>query len=130
MDSLTAMPQLGGVALAPMPASTLPSTLTVLVPVESEYGEDYDEPREVTNVRFARTTEFSLMDGVGVQSGYVFQDGSKGLVYIDAATSGGAFEPPERAEVRVDGGEPMTVVKVTRHDHLDGSPHHWEVEVR
>ena len=70
------------------------------------------------------------MSNGAVQGGYVFSDGSKGLVLVDAANSEGAFEVPEGSEVRIDGGEAMEAVKVERHDSLDGSCHHWEIEVR
>lgn len=125
------MPQLGGVALAPLPPSTLPSTMTVRSPIEdSEYGDEWTQPATIGHVRFSRVAEFALQQNGAVQGGYVFADGSKGLVYVDAASSDGAFEVPEGSEVRIDGGEAMEAVKVTRHDSLDGTAHHWEVEVR
>ena len=130
MVSLASIPTLGGIELAPLDVSLLPSTMAVRVPVDSEYGESFGKPAVIRYVRFSRSTEFRLQDSGGAQTGYVFQDGSKGIVYVDAKNSEGAFEVPERSVVTIDRGEPMEVVRVTRCDHLSGAVHHWEVEVR
>ena len=125
------LPQIGGVKLAPMVESLLPSTLVVRGRVEdSEYGDEWSEPVEIQHVRFTRSSEFSVVNNSGVTSGYVFQDGSRGLIYVDAVNSSGAFDIPEGSEVRVDGGERMEVVKVTKCDNLDGTLHHYEIEVK
>lgn len=126
---LRAMPQLGGQRLAPLPASVLPSSMSVVVVEEGEYGEERADARHVGHVRFERADEWSLQSSGGAAGGYVFREGSKGLVIVDAATSEGAFDVPERAEVSVDGGEPMRVVRSTLRANLDGTPHHWEIEV-
>lgn len=119
------MPMLGAVRLAPIPASVLPSAMAYRAMVESEHGDEWGEAVTVTGVRFARTAEFSA-------DRYQFREGSRGLVFVDALNSAadGPLEVPEGAEVTVDGGEPMEAVRVTRFDHFDGTPHHWEVEVR
>lgn len=128
---LSSMPMLGGIRLAPLPASVLPSTLSVEEPIEDdEYGGGYEDAYQIRRVRFSRATEFAVTQADGAVSGYVFADGAKGIVYVDAANSVGAREVPERSRVTVDGGEPMEVVRVTRCDHLDGTCHHWELEVR
>lgn len=123
------MPQLGGVALAPIPASMLPSSMAVTQVGFGEYGEEETDLGTISNVRFDRADSFTLASSGGAPSGYVFKDGSKGLVYVDAANSGGAFEVPEGALVRIDGGDAMRVVAVNVRASLDGSAHHYEIEV-
>lgn len=125
------MPQLGGVRLAPLPASTLPSSMEVRAPVaDSEYGDEWADPVTIGHVRFSQASEFGVQGNNAVENGYVFQDGSIGLVYVDAVNSAGAFEVPAQSEITIDGGEVMEVVKTTRQDNLDGTCHHWEIEVR
>lgn len=127
---LSSMPMLGGVRLAPLPVSVLPSTMVVREPAgEDEYGGSCAEPYEIAHVRFSAASEFTLQQSGGAQAGYVFAEGAKGVIYVDAANSSPAREVPERSVVTVDDGEPMMVRRVTRCDHLDGSCHHWELEV-
>ena len=128
---LSSMPMLGGVRLTPLPRSVLPSVMEVRAPVaDSEYGDEWSDPVTVSHVRFQRAADLALVSVGGAQPGYVFRDGSRGLVYVDAATSEGAFEVPEGSRVSVDGGDAMEVARVTRCDHMDGTCHHWELEVR
>lgn len=125
------MPMLGGVKLTPLPASVLPSTMAVCTPVlNSEYGDEWAKAVTITHVRFMGAGEFALAQSAGAQSGYVFREGSVGMVIVDAVTSGGAFAVPEGSKLTIDGGEPLIAVRVTCCQHMDGSPHHWEIEVR
>lgn len=128
---LSDMPMLGGIRFAPLPVSLLPSDMVVRAPVlDSEYGDEWGEPVTIGHVRFMGAGEFAPAQSGGAQSGYVFREGSVGMVIVDAATSTGAFAVPEGSEVRIDGGQPMTAVRVTSCQHFDGSTHHWEIEVK
>lgn len=127
---LSTMPMLGGVRLAPLPATLLPSTVSVRERVEDdEHGGSYAEPYAIAHVRFERAAAISAEASAGAQDGYVVTTGSKGRIFIDAETSGGARQIVEGALVSVDGGPEMEAVAVNRYDHPDGSCHHWEVEV-
>lgn len=127
---LSGMPMLGAVSLAPIPPELLPSEMEVREPVEDGHGGAYAEPVSISNVRFVRATEYAAASSGGAQGGYVFAEGAKGTVYVDAVGSGGAYEVPERSLVSIDGGEPMEVVRAERFDHFGGACHHWELTVR
>ena len=76
--------------LRPIPASLMPSAMTVRVPVQGDYSGEYSPPVTVERVRFDTYEALARRD-------YKLMDGSQGLVYIDAATSSPAFElPPYR----------------------------------
>lgn len=115
---------------APIPFRLLPSTMEVRVPADGDFGGEFAEPVMIGNVRFASVEEVTPRLMGGGRTGYVFSDGSKGLVYVDALNSAGAFEVPEGSLVSVDGGSKMSVVKNTRLEDFDGHVHHWEIEVR
>ena len=129
---ISTMPMLGGVRLAPLPASVLPSTMAVYEPAsDDEHGGSYAaKPVTVSNVRFERAAERRDASSGGAQGGYAYSDDSRGTVYVDAASSAGAYEVPEGSLVAIDGGDAMEVVRVQRFDHPDGACHHWEVAVR
>lgn len=128
---LSGMPMLGGVRLAPLPATLLPSTVSVRERVEDdEHGGSYAEPYAIAHVRFERAAAISAEASAGAQDGYVVTTGSKGRIFIDAENSTGARSIAEGALVYVDGGDEMEAATVSRYDNLDGSPHHWEVDVR
>ena len=95
----------------------------VKVPVESQYGGKYAEPVEIGHVRFLPRSEAS-------HSGYAMADGSKGMLFIDAYNSEGAFEIPERSLVSVDGGDWMAVVRNEAKPAYLNETHHWEIECR
>lgn len=109
--------------LRPIPASLMPSAMTVRVPVQGDYSGEYSPPVTVERVRFDTYEALARRD-------YKLMDGSQGLVYIDAATSSPAFELPAGSLVSVDGGQEMQVVRCTRHAGFFGEVHHWEAEVR
>ncbi len=106
--------------------------MRVRVPIEhSEYGDEWDEqPITVSNVRFMSTHEVNGVNNGGVTSGYVFEQGSKGLILVDAANSENAFPVPAGAEIRVDSDERLEAVKVTKCLNFDGTLHHYEIEVK
>lgn len=108
--------------LAAIPKSALPSEMEVRVPVEGEYGGCYGEPVRVSNVRFDSAASIK-------PEAYTFAEGSKGLVFVDALNSRGAFQVPEGSLLAVD-GEELSAVKVTPYCGYNGRVHHWEIEVR
>ena len=128
---LSDIPMIGGVKLTPLPASVLPSNMSVRAPVlNSEYGDEWAKAVTITGVRFMSAGEFAAAQAAVGQSGYAFREGSVGVVIVDAASSSGAFEVAEGSSVSIDSGEPLTVVRVTRCLHMDGTVHHWEIEVK
>ncbi len=128
---LSGMPMLGGIRLAPLPASVLPSTISVRERVEDdEHGGSYGNAYSIANVRFERSAAITAETAAGAQGGYVIATGMKGRIFIDAENSPGARQIAEGARVSVDGGEPMEAVTVSRYDNADGTCHHWEVDVR
>lgn len=128
---LSGMPMLGGIRLAPLPWSVLPSTISVRERVEDdEHGGSYKDAYSIAHVRFERAASIAAEPSGGAQGGYVIATGAKGRIYIDAENSTGARPIAEGALVSVDGGDEMEAATVSRYDNLDGSPHHWEVDVR
>ncbi len=116
-----------GAVMPPIPLSLLPDSMEVRVPVDSDYGGEYAEAVTVEHVRFDGSMAM-------VRKGYVLSDGSKGLVYVDAANSTGAtdgeggFVAPVGSIVKI-GGEELSVVKVVPCPGFFGAVHHWEIEV-
>lgn len=117
---------------SPFGALRMPSsTMTVRVSREDdEHGGSYAAPVTISNVRFEEACERRAASGTGAQRGYLVADDVKGLIFIDAAASAGAFSIPTGSLVSVDGGEPMEVVRSNRFEDFAGRTHHWEVEVR
>lgn len=90
-------------------------------PVDSDYGGEYsEEARTVEGVYFEASVEMSAR-------GYQLVDGCKGVLFIDAVNSAGAFRPVV-GSLAVYGGEEMTVAKVTAY-RTPAEVHHWEVEL-
>lgn len=108
--------------LAPIPASLLTSTVAVKTPKESDFGGEFNEPATIERVRFDETSDL-------VRNGYVMSDGAKGLLFIDAACSLGAFEIPVGSLVSIDGQDYCMAGKVSPYCGFGGFVHHWEVEV-
>lgn len=117
-----------GAVMSPIPLSLLPDSMEVQAPADSGYGGEYAAPVTVEHVRFENSMEM-------VRRGYVLNDGSRGLVYIDAANSAGAtdgegcFTVPVGSLVRI-GNKDLSVVKVVPCPGFFGVVHHWEIEVR
>ena len=128
---LSGMPMLGGIKMAPLPASVMPSTISVKERIEDdEHGGSYGNAYSIAHVRFERSAAITAETAAGAQGGYVIATGMKGRIFIDAENSEGARQIAEGARVSVDGGEAMEAVTVSRYDNADGTPHHWEVDVR
>lgn len=108
----------------PIPARLLTSSCTVR-PMEADPATGYPEPgapRKIGRVRY------ELCAGVR-RTAYQTQDGTTGLLFIDAANSPGAFEVPAGSLVSVDGG-PECCAAACRRFEDGGRVHHWEVELR
>ncbi len=61
---------------------------------------------------------------------YVFEEGSKGLVVVDARNSEGAFAVPVGSLLSINGEPEVAVVKSVPYRTYRGAVHHWELEVR
>jgi hypothetical protein len=105
-----------------IPLALLPSKARVKAPADGEYAGKYAAPVTIEHVRFDRATAL-------VNSGYVLSDGAKGVVFIDALASKGAFEVPVGSLMAIDDGDDMHVSKVTPYAGFFGKVHHWEIEV-
>ncbi|MEG2532907.1 MAG: putative minor capsid protein [Gordonibacter sp.] len=112
-----------GAVLPPIPLSLLPDDMSVRVPVDSDYGGEHSADSVL--VRHVRFVDSSAM----ARKGYVLSDGSKGLVYVDAANSDGAFVIPVGSLVKI-GDDDLSIVKVVPCKGFFGVIHHWEIEVR
>lgn len=110
-----------GAVMPPIPLSLLPDDMSVRVPVDSDYGGEYAEAVKVEHVRFADSSSMA-------RKGYVLADGSKGLVYVDAVNSAGAFEVPVGSLIEI-GGQELSAAKVVPCKGFFGVVHHWEIEV-
>lgn len=110
------------IVIPPIPLYLLPSSCTVRVPKDGEYGGEYEEPVEIKNVRFDAASKL-------LRRNYVFTDGTQGLVFIDVVMSEGAFDIPEGSLMSIDGKPEMAVVKVEPYAPY-GELHHWELEVK
>lgn len=112
-----------GVVMRPIPPSLLPDSMDVRVPLDSDLGGEFsEETARIEGVRFEDSAAMARRP-------YVLTDGSRGLVYVDAANSAGAFEVPVGSLVSVSGGGWMTAVKVVACRGFFGAVHHWEIEV-
>lgn len=111
--------------MMPIPLRMLPSAAEVRVPIEGEGGyRDLAEPVTVEHVRY------EMAAGVR-KTGYQLQDGTTGVLFVDAANSTGGFELPAGSMVRVDGAEAECCVSAChRYEGMGGRVHHWEVELR
>ena len=108
----------------PIPRSLLPSTMLVRRPDPDAKREGrYLEPEEIAGVRF----ELALSQH---RTAYQLSDTTEGLVFVDAASSEGAFAVPVDSLVQVDGGDWMQVVACHEFSAFLGTTHHWELEVR
>lgn len=108
--------------IIPIPKALLGSSCAVRVPIDGEYGGEYSEPRAIENVRYCPRAELE-------RTGYVFSDGSKGMLFIDRENSAGGFELPVGALVSIDGASEVAVIKCEPQIAFGPVVHHWEVEV-
>lgn len=106
-----------------IPKRLLPHTALVRLPDdEADYNGHFESgERTIAHVRYDRTASIRRTD-------YQLQDGTTGLVFIDAVNSEGAFEVPTGSTLTIDGTE--LFVNVTRaFEDINGHVHHWELEV-
>lgn len=108
--------------LTPIPVSVMPSNVAVRVPVDSTYGGEYAEAQTIEHVRFEKASAL-------VRGAYVLTDGAKGLLFVDAVNSKGAFEIPTGSLLSIDGAEEATAGNVDTFEGFNGKVHHWEIEV-
>lgn len=108
--------------LRPIPKKLMPDTMSVCEPADGDYGGEFAEPYEVANVRFDANIPLMRLD-------YVLEDGTEGIVFVDATNSGIAKEIPVGSLVTIRGDQ-MEVAKVHRFEGFNGETHHWELEVR
>lgn len=106
--------------LAPIPISALPDSMSVRTP--NEDGVGYKEPVNIAHVRFADVKVLQ-------SNSYAIDDDSNGVIYVDKTNSSGAFAVPVGSLVSLDGGEELTVIKVTPYKGYD-EIHHWKLEVK
>ena len=110
--------------LKPIPKALMPSTAIVWEPCDGLYGGSFaQEGKTISNVRFDRQAPLQRL-------GYVETDGAKGLLYVDAANSPGAFAVPVGSRVKVDSLPEMSATKVHEYQGFNGAVHHWEIELQ
>ena len=109
----------------PIPRFLLYDYIDVFVPVEGDFGGMYSEsPKRIDHVRFDPSADLSRTE-------YVLTDGDKGIIYIDAKNSDGAFEVPVGSLIAIDGAsQKLSAVEVVPCRGALGQLHHWELRVR
>lgn len=108
--------------LKPISKRLMPDSMTVREPADGDYGGVFAEPYKVANVRFDANIPLMRLD-------YALEDGTRGIVFVDAVNSGVASEIPVGSLVTIRGDQ-MEVAKVHRFEGFNGETHHWELEVR
>lgn len=103
-------------ALRPVPARLLPDSCRVRAPLE---GGGFAPAREIRRVRFERAQS-------AVADAHRTADAGAGTLFVDAATSRGAFEIEAGSRVEV-GGRDYLAARVARFEGARGRVHHWEV---
>lgn len=107
--------------VAPIPKSMLGGSASVRIPVEGDYGGEYAEvPEVVDGVYFEPSASLS-------SSSYRLVDGCRGVLYIDAVNSAGAFAIPVGSLVEWE-GEEMVAASVSEY-RTPTEVHHWEVQL-
>lgn len=105
--------------LRPIPARLLPDSCLVRAPLaDGAFGE----PRAISRVRFERAQAVA-------DDAHRSADARSGTLYVDAITSGGAFEieAGSRVEIR---GRSYLAARVARFEGFNGRVHHWGVALR
>lgn len=113
------------ITMLPIPLCMLTSKIAVRVPEDGASG--YRELADPVNIGRVR---YEMVAGIR-KTDYQLQDGTTGLLFVDAVNSTGAFELPAGALVRVDGAEAECCVSAChRFEGMGGRVHHWEVELK
>lgn len=105
-------------ALRPIPARLLPDSCRVRAPLE---GGGFGPAWEIAHVRFERAQSV-------VSDAHRTADAGAGTLFVDAATSRGAFEIEAGSRVEV-GGRDYLAARVARFEGTRGRAHHWEVDL-
>ena len=105
--------------LRPIPRRLLPDDMIVWPAAgDGTYGPSV----LVRHVRFERTES-------AVDDAHRSADGGAGRIFVDAASSEGAFEVPAGSRVLVGAGPSTHVLRCRRCCVVRGHVHHWELEV-
>lgn len=109
----------------PIPKRMLPSVCEVRQPRTNELGyQEHGEPVRMVGVRYEQCATLRATQ-------YMLQDGTKGIMYVDAVNTVGAFEVLAGAMVRIDGAEVEQCANAVHEFRAEGGAvHHWEVELR
>lgn len=106
-----------------IPKRLLPDTAIVRLPDDdASAGGHFEQERTIERVRYDKSASIRRTD-------YQLQDGTTGIVYIDAVNSVGAFEVPAGSVLKI--GSVEVYVNITRtFEGFAGHVHHWELEVQ
>lgn len=105
---------------SPIPRRLLPSNASVRVRIaDGGMGGRYEEPVELRHVRFEPQDAAENLS-------WQLRSGTKGTLFVDAASTEGAFAIPAGSLVSVDGG-PEAAVTGCEELRCFGRVHHWEV---
>ena len=109
----------------PINRKYLPSVAEVRVPYTDANGyQGLEDPVTIVGVAYERCASTRA-------TSYMLQDGTTGLMFVDAINSDGAFDIPAGSMVRIDGeAVEQCANAVHRFDAPGGRVHHWEVELR
>lgn len=109
--------------MVPIPKRLLPSAAEARVPTEEGGRQGLSAPFRLDGVRYEQKASVRATD-------YQLQDGTSGLLFVDAVNTAGARELPAGSLVSVDGAAECCVASCTRYVDERGHVHHWEVELR
>jgi len=105
--------------LRPIPRRLLRQSMSVRTPA-ADGG--FNAAVTVTRVRYERANAAAFGDE------HRATDDGAGVIYMDAAHSGGVFEIPAGSRIAI-GGDDVVVVRSKRLCGTDGRVHHWELSV-
>lgn len=111
---------MSAVRVPPIPRALRGEAVTVRRQAEGDYGGTFGEPVEVPRCRVERQGALAVTE-------YQLTPGCSARVFVDATEYAGDIR--EGDLVGFD-GEDHAVASVARYDQPDGSPHHWEADVR
>jgi hypothetical protein len=105
-----------------IPKRLLTDIADVRVPLDTQGYGGYAEAVTLINVRFEQSQET-------VGGGYAMASPVKGMLYIDAVNTEGAFELPAGTMVRINGETAECCVSRCKACKAYGQIHHWECEL-